>query len=167
MRLSKSSLLGLTAAVGLALAPTGSNAADELTIPVSATVEGACTLEGTPALAFGTYDPAGGAGTASTTFKVICTVGTGYTITFDRGENETSGVRAMSDGAGGVLTYQLSKDSAGTQPLDGATGTFTGTGSGRAASGTANDVTVYGTIPAGQYVAPGAYADNVIATVVL
>jgi spore coat protein U-like protein len=163
MRLAKSSLVGLTAAIALALAPTASGAPD-VNIQVSATVVDACTLEGAPVLAFGDYDPTAADDAATATFQVICTVGTGYTINFDRGANETGGERAMAGGASETLTYQLYKDSAHTEPLD-ATVTITGTGSGRDASGTANDVTVYGVIPAGQYVSTGAYADTVVATV--
>ena len=162
MRLTKPSLVALIAGLALALAPTGSKAASTANIAVSATVDEACTLEGTPALAFGSYDPSGAAATGSATLSVICTIGTDYTITFDGGDNEAAGVRNMAGPGAELLAYALYTDSGRTTGLA-VDGTMIGTGIGRVAG--SNDVTVYGEIAAGQYVTPGSYSDTVVATV--
>jgi spore coat protein U-like protein len=160
MRLSKPSLVGLTAALGLALAPTASKAAPDVTITVSAEVIEACSIDGTPALAFGDYDPTvAGADTGNASFTVTCTNSTGYTVTFDGGQNETGGSFAMAGPtAGEVLLYELTVAGTAVAP----NGTITGTG-----TGSADTVAIVGSIPAGQYVTAGTYGDTVIATISL
>jgi spore coat protein U-like protein len=159
MRFSTSSFVGLTAALGLVLAPTSSKAADDVTITVSAEVIEACSIDGAPLLAFGNYDPTAGDLPGTANFSVTCTNSTGYTVTFDSGRNATGGSFAMAGPvAGEVLLYSLTV--AGTAVAPG--GTITGTGTGEAV-----DVDVAGLITGGQYVTAGTYGDTVVATISL
>ena len=68
----------------------------------------------------------------------------------------------MTGPATAVLTYGLYQDAAYVTNwgITVATDTKTGTG-----NGALQGVIVYGRIPAGQYVAPGAYTDTITATV--
>ena len=159
MRLAKSSLVGLVAAVGLVLAPTGSKAAPDVTITVSAEVIEACSIDGAPLLAFGDYNPTAGDVPGTASFSVTCTNSTGYTVTFDSGQNATGGSFAMAGPAAGeVLLYNLTV--AGTAVAPG--GTITGTG-----TGAPENVAIAGVIPGGQYVTAGTYGDTVVATISL
>ena len=134
------------------------------TFNVTATVLNNCAVSASD-LAFGNYSASAGTPvTATTTLSVTCTASLGYTIALDGGT--TTGVvaaRAMNDANSNQLNYGLYTSGAystiwgdGT----GATQTVAGTG-----SGSAQSVTVYGRIPAAQYVAAGSYADRVTVTV--
>lgn len=164
MRLAKLSLPGLTAAAALVLAPLASQAGtDTGTLSVTASVDAACTI-GDALLAFGAYDPlATTALTNTTTFDVQCTNLTPYNITLDGGgSGATSGnartLQLTPAGATG-LTYELFSDSGFAVPL-GVGVQLPGIG-----DGTVQSVSIYGSIPAGQFVAVGNYSDSVIATI--
>lgn len=165
MRLSKLSLPGLTAAAALVLAPLASQAGtDTGTLSVTASVADACTI-GDALLAFGAYNPvAAGALTQTTTFAVQCTNLTAYNITLNGGGSgvTTGNVRTMRLTPAGTtagLTYELFSDSGLTAPL-GVGVQLPGTGNGAVQS-----VSIYGRIPANQFVAIGSYSDSVIATI--
>jgi spore coat protein U-like protein len=131
---------------------------------VTATVLNNCAVSASD-LAFGNYAPSSGTPvTATTTLSVTCTASLGYTIALDGGT--TTGLvaaRAMKDAGSNQLTYGLYTSGAySTIWGDGTGSTQTVAGTG---SGVAQSVTVYGRIPAAQYVAAGAYADRVTVTV--
>ncbi|UHQ18738.1 spore coat U domain-containing protein [Lysobacter sp. KIS68-7] len=150
------------------------------TFQVTATVSPSCVIS-TPAtgIAFGTYDSVGAnastAATGSGSIKIRCTKGTAIKITLDeglpanKGAGSTCGapVRQMASGTN-RLGYQIYSDS-GRSVVWGCT---------LSPAAGANDVTVasspnnaeqtfttYGSIPGGQDVANGSYADTVGYTV--
>ena len=158
-------LLMLAAAPALAATKTSA-------FQVSATVLANCTIDSTN-LAFGNYDPlATGPVNQTSTVNVRCTLATPYTVGLNTGANAgSSGTafanRSMVGPAGNQLKYQLYTDAGRTAIWgDGTNGTQTisGTGTGvLIASPQAR--TVYGQIPGGQDVQPGASSDTVVATI--
>ena len=127
----------------------------------------ACTVTANP-LAFGVYPPFSGAATNSTgQVQVRCSGGfTGiYTIALNSGLNSGGSFasRKMASGAN-RLSYQLYRDAARTSVWgDGTGGTSIVS---TLCNNNCNDTaTVYGSVPALQNVAPGAYVDTVIVTV--
>src|ERR1035437_1259580 len=122
-----------------------------------------CVANSIPALSLGTYTGVQStAGAASAT--LTCQNGTAYKIGLSNGSGvgATSTIRKMTLGAA-TLNYQLFRDAARTLNWGniGAPDQYSGTG-----TGSAQSVTVYPLIPAGQFVAPGTYVDTVIASVV-
>ena len=160
------------AVAGIGTSPTFA-ATDTDNLLVSASVTATCTIATAP-VAFGAYDPTSvsdldGTGTVS----VLCTNGTAGYVTLGQGLNADGGstdaipLRQMAGGAAGAgrLAYHLYSEATRTD-VWGNTGS---TGLNHAGDGTSTDLTVYGTIPAGQNVIAGsggtAYADTVVATV--
>ncbi|MGA7242627.1 MAG: spore coat protein U domain-containing protein [Terracidiphilus sp.] len=146
--------LGITT---LCLAPSSSQAATATApINVSATVVATCTI-GATAMAFGNYT--GVVATATSTVTVQCTNTTPYTVSLNAGTSSGSSVtaRKMTGAAGVFLNYGLYSDS-GYATNFVTTASITG-------NGAAQPITVYGSVPAGQYVAPNTYTDTVTATV--
>jgi spore coat protein U-like protein len=157
--------------LGLAFAYSGSSLAATETsdLGVSATVTANCTIT-TTAVSFGTYDPivthASDALESTGTVTTTCTNGAAATITLGQGANADTGstdaapVRRMISGTD-YLGYQLYSDSARTTVWgNDATTDVAVTGTGGAV-----DTTVYGSVPGGQNVPAGSYADTVVATV--
>jgi len=131
---------------------------------VTATVLDNCAVSAGD-LAFGNYSASSGtATTASSAIQVTCTAALAYTIALDGGATASDvAARAMSDGASHTLNYGLYTSSGySTVWGDGTGGTSTVAGTG---SGSAQSVTVYGRIPAAQFVAAGSYSDLVTVTV--
>jgi spore coat protein U-like protein len=131
---------------------------------VTATVLDNCAVSAGD-LAFGDYSASSGtATTASSTLQVTCTADLAYTIALDGGTTAGAvAARAMSDGASHTLSYGLYTGSSySTVWGDGTGGTATVAGTG---SGSAQPVTVYGRIPAAQFVPAGSYSDLVTVTV--
>ncbi len=137
------------------------------TLAVSANVSNVCKVAaGT--VAFGTYDPVNAnAATALTqtgTFSMTCTKGTSATILLGQGSNPGTGstnaapIRNMLSGAT-QLNYQLYTTATYTTVWNNTTGVI------QVATGTAQTINVYGSIPAAQNVASGAYTDTVVITV--
>lgn len=153
--------LAIVFAASTAQAGTAQN-----TLDVTATVQGACTID--PAtLAFGAYDPtSGSADTASATITLNCTAGSRFWIGLDMGDQPNAGVRRMTNGTE-FLGYELRHDSSSGALWDNADpGTTTLSSYAGTGLGTATDtVTVYGVIPAGQIVQAGNYSDTVTMTV--
>ncbi len=152
-------------AFGAAAVPSAAAAGQVGTMfTVSATVLDACSVTATD-LAFGSYLPtAGSAATASSTVEVTCTGGSAYTVALDGGTTTGNvNARAMTDGAAHDLGYGLYTTSGYTTVWgDGSASTVTQGGTGNNA---AQDYTVYGRLPAGQFVPPGNYNDVVGVTV--
>lgn len=170
------------AALTLALAVPPRAGGTTAVLTVSATVNANCTIS-TSAVSFGRYEsllanatiPLNAAGAVS----IACTKGSAPKIAMDLGRNPNGGRRHMALGAGGAsgaaetLYYEL------YQPPSSAPGTacsFPGTmawgpsgaqtfAPGPPAKRGSRTYSVCGTIPAGQGVAMGSYADTVVATV--
>ncbi len=131
---------------------------------VTATVLNNCAVSATD-LAFGNYSASVATPTtATTTLAVTCTNALAYTVALNGGTTTSSvAARAMTDGASHNLNYGLYTTNAYTSIFgDGTGSTVTVAGTG---NGAAQNITVYGRIPAGQYVVAGAYTDRVTVTV--
>jgi spore coat protein U-like protein len=143
---------------------TGANQAktDQLVMQVSAIVAPACTI-GAGTLAFGGYDPVGANATAPLdaqgTFQIACTRNTAYAVGLGPGSFASGATRRMANGAE-RLAYELYSDP-GRTAVWSAASTVAGTALGIAPV----TLTVYGRVPGGQAVAPGAYADTVQSTI--
>jgi spore coat protein U-like protein len=128
---------------------------------VSATVQATCLISASP-MAFGTYT--GSASTSSTTVSVTCTNTTGYNVGLSAGSGNGATVsnRSMTGPGSAALSYGLFQDSANSVNWGNTVGTDTVAGTG---NGSAQSITIYGQIPASQYVAPGSYSDTITATI--
>jgi spore coat protein U-like protein len=131
------------------------------TFAVTATVQATCLISATP-LPFGTYS--GTQTDASSTITATCSNTTPYSIGLGVGGALGASVtaRKMTGPTGTLLTYSLSRDSARTLNWGNTVNTDTVAGTG---TGAAQAITVYGRIPAGQFVTAGAYTDTITATV--
>jgi spore coat protein U-like protein len=167
MRVVRATLL--IAAVAILFPPAASASTATGSLSVTATVSDSCAItSGGGTLSFGAYDPvianATTPATQSTTFQLTCTNGTSATILLGQGSNPSSGstdavpVRNMVY-SGTKLNYQLYTTSARTTVWNNTTGV------GQSANGLAQPITVYGSIPAGQTVGSGSYADTVVITI--
>lgn len=145
----------------LALASGSANAAtNTTTFAVNSTVVATCTISAT-ALAFGDYT--GVVADSTSTISTTCTNTTPYQIGLSAGAGTGATVTARSmTGAGGLLNYALTSDGGHLVNWGNTTATEPASING---TGLAQTVTVYGEIAAGQYVAPGAYADTITATI--
>ena len=127
------------------------------TIAVSATVVATCITSATP-MAFGNYTGVLLA-TSTATVSVTCTNTTPYTVALSAGSASGATVtnRSMTGPGSALLGYGLFSDSARSVNFA-TTASITG-------NGAAQPITVYGNVAGAQYVAPGAYADSITATV--
>lgn len=155
----------LIAAAGLLFANSALAAEATTTFQVTATVADSCLVSATP-LAFGAYDPAA-ALNGTSTITVTCTAQTAYTIGLDAGLQSvgaTGTTRAMigNDTATTLLNYELYTESGRTTAWGDIGGT---TVAQSALTGGLLDYTVYGQIPASQYVPAANYADTINVTV--
>jgi len=156
----------LSAAVLGCIAFTGSTesafaATATTTFAVTATVQATCSVTAT-GMAFGTYSTT--VATSTSTVSVTCTNGTTYNLGLNAGSatGATVTTRQMTGPASALLNYGLYQDSAHSKNWGQTIGTDTETGTG---NGSAQALTVYGQVPAGQYVSPGSYSDTITATV--
>lgn len=122
------------------------------TMPVSATITGACTVSATT-LAFGNIVTIIGVDTDQTaTISVDCTTGLAYNIAVDDGANQGAGThnRNMISPATVKLQYQVYTDAARTTVVDSVgaanTGFTAATGTYGTGFGSAQVVTVYGRV---------------------
>ncbi len=153
-------LLITALAVSPAWAAMDMAASGTATFGVSMTVAAHCAVTASP-LAFGVYT--GLVKNATAILTIICTNTTNYDIGLDAGMAPGANVHArkMTNGAN-VLGYSLAMEVGqyinwgNTVGLD----TLMIPGTGGAAA-----LTVYGRLPAGQFVAPGAYGDTVTVTI--
>lgn len=135
------------------------------TFGVSTTIAGVCVVStASSGLNFGAYDPTLSSDTLGTTsFKVECSSGLGYTIGLSAGGSGSDTARTMSSGGASALNYHLYSDSGRTTNWGASAGAATGTGAGLT---TEQTITVYGKIPKNQYSPPiGSYTDSITATV--
>lgn len=143
------------------------NASGVLT--VTATVANVCAVsQGGGNLAFGVYDPVNANANSPLaqvgTFQLQCTTGTNATIGLSQGANpaafstEAAPLRNLSNGSQ-KLAYQIYTTVSKSAVWDNVTGVA------HQADGTRQTISVYGTIPPGQVVASGNYADTVVITI--
>lgn len=136
------------------------NAQDSDTFNATAEVVGVCEITAGNALAFGTYNPvAATAVSGTTTVSVTCADGTAGTVV------GLAYAGSMSDGAPtpSNLTYGLFQDAGHTTAWGDSVGVDR---QAVTADGTAQVMTVFGQINAGQTAAPvGNYSETVTATV--
>lgn len=128
---------------------------------VLATVVAGCTVSATN-LAFGNYT--GAVNNSTSTLSVICTSGTTYTVSLNAGlaTGATVTNRSMTGPGSALLRYSLFSNSTRTTNWGNSSATNWVNGTG---NGTTQPFTVYGQIPAGQYVKPGSYTDTITVSV--
>lgn len=144
--------------LGLSFAQAATSTAN---FQVTAMVQATCMISAGN-LDFGTYT--GTATTATSSISVTCTNTTPYNVGLNAGSSSGATVttRKMADSGGDTLSYGLYQDAAYSLNWGDTTGTDTVAGTG---DGSTQTLTVYGQLPAGQYVTPGSYSDTVTATV--
>ena len=125
------------------------------TFAVTATVQATCSVSAT-AMAFGTYSTVVAPSTSTVT--VTCTNTTPYTVGLSAGlaTGATVTNRSMTSGAV-LLGYGLFSDAAHSVNFA-TTASLNG-------NGASQPITIYGQIPAGEYVTPGSYSDTITVTV--
>ena len=162
------SLLVAAVGIGAALPAAGAwaytNTSSPATMAVTATVLSYCSIAANN-MAFGTYSPAAAAAlTATTTLAVTCTNTTPYSVSLSAGNSNSVAQRTMSTGSGGpTLNYNLYQSNTYATVWGNTSSNWvTPSGGG---TGTAQSLTVYGSIPAGQNATPGSYTDTITATV--
>jgi spore coat protein U-like protein len=150
-------------AAGQSVAPgtytdTVSSATTSFTLTV--VIQATCTIAANP-LNFGNY--AGALISSSTTISVTCTKSANYNLGLSAGlsTGATVTTRKMTGPSSSLLNYKLFSNSGYTTNWGNTVGTDTVAGTG---SGVAQTLTVYGQIPAQQFVRPGSYTDTVVAT---
>lgn len=154
--------LGVLSTLALGLLSGQAQAATATTtFSVTATMMANCTISATN-LAFGSYTTA--LVDATSTISVTCTKSTTYNVGLNAGASTGATVttRKMTGPGGDTLAYGLYQDSAHTINWGNTVGTDTVSGTG---NGSAQTLTVYGEVPAGQFVTPGAYTDTITATI--
>ncbi|MBD2326396.1 spore coat U domain-containing protein [Alkalinema sp. FACHB-956] len=173
--MSKSFIRSIAIASGLVLGViTGASAASAGTatanLGTSASVTANCTISTAP-IGFGAYDPIVANASipldATGTVTVTCTNGAPTVVTLGQGSNADTGstdaapLRRMANGAA-MMSYSLYSDAGRTTVW----GNTAGTGTSQNGTGSAQNLTVYGQVAAGQnLVTTGSYADTVVATV--
>lgn len=141
------------------------------TFTVSSTISAACSTPSAGNLAFGTYNPLGGSNaTATADITITCTNSTPITsVTLSAGGSGSINSRQMSKSGDTAkkLNYNLYTSSANTSIWgDGGSGNVTNNVSGSAGTGSAQTLTIYGTIAASQTSAvPGTYSDTITVTI--
>lgn len=151
------------AIIGFGMMAGAAVAAETANINVSAEVQASCEISA-GSLVFGIYTAtAAGAKEGTADITVTCSSGTNYHVTLNDGANDDAGLRQMvSTLSSGELQYDLYSDSERTEEWN-----ATNYPADTEATGQAETLTVYGSIPTGQTVPVAAdYADTVIATVV-
>jgi spore coat protein U-like protein len=131
------------------------------TATMTSSVAAICTVTaGT--LGFGAYNGTAAA-LAAASVSVNCSSGAAYQVGLDAGVNASGTTRRMAGPAAARLSYELYSNSVRT--LAWGDGSALGARVAGTGSGSAQSLTVYGRIPAGQLVAAGSYTDSVVVTV--
>lgn len=169
----RSAALALSLLVaGLAAAPAMAGSVSG-TFAVTANVVAACKINSSAAIAFGNYDPANVNASSPLTstgnMNITCTKSTAATVSLDQGQNAGTGstcsapVRQMKNGTN-MLAYAIYSDSGRTSPWGCTAGTNTASFTSTTASSGVS-LTTYGSVPPGQDLPAGSYADTVTFTV--
>lgn len=135
------------------------------TFQVTATVADSCTVTAAD-LNFGAYDPNAGDLDGTSTITATCTAGTPYDIGLDRGNNNANAsgtTRAMAGTGGEYLSYELYQEATHSTVWGNTVGSDALNVPSAAGGATAH--TVYGRIPAGQFVPAANYADTINVTI--
>jgi spore coat protein U-like protein len=152
---------GLGAAFALAGLPLTAHAATSITtFSVTAQVTTTCGITASN-LNFGIYT--GVQVDATTTLSATCSDTTPYNVGLNAGTTTGATVttRKMAGPATDLLGYQLFSDTGRTTNWGNTVGTDTVASTG---TGLAQTLTVYGRIPAGQFIQSGAYDDTITVT---
>lgn len=153
---------GACAAAVLAIVPLASlqAATTNALFTVTADVQTTCHVAANN-LNFGAYS--GTLLDLTTTLTAACSNGTPYTIGLSAGTSAGATVttRRMAGPGTDVLNYSLSQDAGHAVNWGDTVGTDTVPGTG---NGAIQSFTVFGRIPAGQFVGPGAYSDLITVT---
>jgi len=128
---------------------------------ITATVSPGCTLTAN-SISFGTYS--GSLINSTSIVSVTCTNSTAYNVGLNAGlaTGATVTNRSMTGPASALLKYSLFSNSTRTTNWGNTVHTDTVAGTG---TGSAQSLTVYGQVPAGQSAGPGSYTDTITATV--
>ncbi len=128
---------------------------------VTATIAKSCSVTATN-LAFGTYT--GVLINSTSTISATCTNTTPYNVGLNAGLATGATVinRSMTGPAAALLHYKMFSNSGHTTNWGNTVGTDTLPGTG---SGATQPLTVYGQVPAGQFVSPGSYTDTITVNV--
>jgi spore coat protein U-like protein len=142
---------------------TSHAASTTTTFAVQATITATCTINSASTLNFGTLGVLAANTDQTSTIQVTCTNTTPYNIGLDvgTGSGATVAVRKLTSG-GATVNYTLYSDSGRTTVWGNTVSTDTVAGTG---SGSSQNYTVYGRIPAQTTPAPGNYADTITVTV--
>ena len=143
---------------------------------VTSTVTSSCSAPTATPLSFGTYNPLSGTAlTATSTITITCTNTTPIvSVTLNSGSgNGTINARKLQLGgtttsdATRMLSYNLYTTSGYSSIWgDGSSGNVTNNVTGSAGTGSAQTLTVYGTLPGSQTnVVPGSYSDTITVTI--
>ena len=130
-------------------------------MPVTATVQPNCLISSSN-LAFGTYT--GSVLNSTSNISVTCTNTTPYNVGLSAGTGSgaTDTNRKMTGPGGATLGYAMYSNAAHTSNWGNNVGVSTLAGTG---TGAVQSLTVYGQIPAGEWVHQGNYTDTIIATI--
>ncbi|WP_233800586.1 Csu type fimbrial protein [Paraburkholderia sp. HP33-1] len=152
--------LGTALIAALPLSRASAQSPATTTMVVTATVNANCTVSATD-MAFGAYSGAQLDSTA--TITATCSNGTAYTVGLNQGLTGTGVTdRRMAGPGTDTLLYHLFSDTTRTTNWDDVGGANPATGTG---TGSAQALTVYGRVPADQFVQAGNYSDTVTVTV--
>lgn len=163
LRIVRSSAL-LLALSALSLNMPAAAGTATTTFNVTATVLSNCAVSATDLL-FGNYSASSATPlTVNSTISVTCTNGSAYTVALDGGTHTGNvAARSMTDGATHSLAYELyTANTYASIWGDGTSSTVTVAGTG---NGAAQPLTVYGRVPASQFVTAGSYSDHITVTV--
>lgn len=149
--------------LAIAFAGTASAGATSANLNVSANVLAWCGL-GVAPVNFGDYS--GALISVALNVNVKCSNTVPWAVTMDAGQNYQNTWRHMTDGAGGLVRYQLNKPGGLEWGDTGYAATYT-FGTPETGTGTGNVQSLAGTAVAhaGWAPAPGAYSDTVVVTV--
>jgi len=162
-------LVGTLGLIGTAYASRAASGADATAdLRVQALVEASCRLEG-GTLDFGTYQSEqNNDQQARTRIKYRCPEGLDITLNLGPGEHPTRRSRGMEhDDDDDTLAYQLFKDQSFTESWGDGASNGSGLNISSTPGGGPESVNVFGEIPAGQDVPPGAYNDTVLITLIV
>jgi spore coat protein U-like protein len=125
-----------------------------------------CAIQGLTPLAFGAYDPTAAAPSDATgAFEVRCTPRTSYRARISTGASGGFFPRTMVRGPN-ALAYNVYREAARVTVWgDGSGGTQVVTVGDSGPPGNPVTVTIFGRLPAGQWVAAGSYSDTLVLTI--
>jgi spore coat protein U-like protein len=158
-RILSRALLGL-AAVLTAITPATA-APLQTTFQVTASISGTCSAAAGTDLAFGNYD--GNQNDRASIITINCTTGTTYQVGLNDGANYRAPDRRMKHGTADYLIYELYSDASRATRWGGDDSSDVHMSS----DGFAQNINVYGRMPAGQRGPIGNYADTITVTVTL